>query len=158
MFVYFWIPNSDITAEEFIRRDEHGKTRHDKFKELLAKMLPAKLSDIIVFSVMNIDGKQTDIRFAVRDGLAYYRPEKLHAEMAAFKNEVYSLGLSCICVIHLNTEFARYISQTPVEEYARSTSKFFVLHSGQKHLSRKCLIQAFSLLFSPIHTIIIWLY
>ncbi|XP_009464067.1 PREDICTED: neural-cadherin-like [Nipponia nippon] len=81
---------SDVTAEEFIRRDEHGKTRHDKFKELLAKMLPAKLSDIIVFSVMNIDGKQTDIRFAVRGGSAYYRPEKLHAEMAAFKNEIQS--------------------------------------------------------------------
>ncbi|NXN44249.1 CADN protein, partial [Rhinoptilus africanus] len=81
---------SDVTAEEFIRRDEHGKTRHDKFKEFLAKMLPAKLNDIIVFSVMNIDGKQTDVRFAVRGGSAYYRPEKLHAEMAAFKNEIQS--------------------------------------------------------------------
>ncbi|NWI22251.1 CADN protein, partial [Sula dactylatra] len=81
---------SDVTAEEFIRRDEHGKTRHDKFKELLAKMLPAKLSDIIVFSVMNVDGKQTDVRFAVCGGSAYYRPEKLHAEMAAFKNEIQS--------------------------------------------------------------------
>ncbi|GAB0195567.1 neural-cadherin-like [Grus japonensis] len=81
---------SDVTAEEFIRRDEHGKTKQDKFKELLAKMLPAKLSDIVVFSVMNIDGIQTDVRFAVRDGSAYYRPEKLHAEMAAFKNEIQS--------------------------------------------------------------------
>ncbi|KFP90660.1 Neural-cadherin, partial [Apaloderma vittatum] len=81
---------SDVTAEEFIRRDEHGKTRHSKFKELLAKMLPAKLSDIIVFSVMNIDGNQTDVRFAVRGGSAYFRPEKLHAEMAAFKNEIQS--------------------------------------------------------------------
>ncbi|XP_009947990.1 PREDICTED: neural-cadherin-like [Leptosomus discolor] len=81
---------SDVTAEEFIRRDEHGKTRHGKFKELLAKMLPAKLSDIIVFSVMNTHGKQTDVRFAVHDGSAYYRPEKLHAEMAAFKNEIQS--------------------------------------------------------------------
>ncbi|XP_009069496.1 PREDICTED: neural-cadherin-like, partial [Acanthisitta chloris] len=79
---------SDVTAEEFIRRDEHGKTRHGKFKELLAKMLPARLSDIIVFSVMNTDGKQTDVRFAVRDGSAYYRPEKLHAELAAFKAEI----------------------------------------------------------------------
>ncbi|XP_074957551.1 neural-cadherin-like isoform X3 [Phalacrocorax aristotelis] len=81
---------SGVTAEEFIRRDEHGKTRHEKFKELLAKMLPAKLSDIIVFSVMNTDGKQTDVRFAVRGGSVYYRPEKLHAEMAAFKNEIQS--------------------------------------------------------------------
>ncbi|NWH61172.1 CADN protein, partial [Geococcyx californianus] len=81
---------SDVTAEEFIRRDEHGKTRYDKFKELLAKMLPADLDDVIVFSVMNVGGNQTDVRFAVRHGSAYYRPEKLHAEMAAFKNEVQS--------------------------------------------------------------------
>lgn len=94
MLIFYCIPNSDVTAEEFVRIDEEGKTRHDKFKELLAKMLPAKLSDIIVFSVMNVDGKQTDVRFAVHDGSAYYRPEKLHAEMAAFKNEVCSLGLS----------------------------------------------------------------
>ncbi|XP_010081471.1 PREDICTED: neural-cadherin-like, partial [Pterocles gutturalis] len=94
---------SDVTAEKFIRRDEHGKTRYDKFKEVLAKMLPAKLSDIMVFSVMNIDGNQTDVRFAVRDGSAYYRPEKLHAEMAAFKNEIQS-------AIQLN------ISQIDVDE------------------------------------------
>ncbi|NXY46161.1 CADN protein, partial [Ceuthmochares aereus] len=81
---------SDVTAEEFIRRDENGKTRHDKFKELLAKMLPAELSDISVFSVRNVGGKQTDVRFAVHDGSAYYSPEKLHAEMAAFKTEVQS--------------------------------------------------------------------
>ncbi|NXL30986.1 CADN protein, partial [Glaucidium brasilianum] len=81
---------SDVTAEEFVRREGHGKTRHGKFKELLAKMLPAKLSDIVVFSVMSIDGKQTDVRFAVHDGSTYYRPEKLHAELAAFKNEIQS--------------------------------------------------------------------
>ncbi|NWH79854.1 CADN protein, partial [Piaya cayana] len=79
---------SDVTAEEFIRRDGEGKTRHDKFKELLAKMLPAELSDISVFSVMNVGGKQTDVRFAARHGSGYYSPEKLHAEMAAFKTEV----------------------------------------------------------------------
>ncbi|XP_061324823.1 neural-cadherin-like [Pezoporus flaviventris] len=81
---------SDITAEEFIRRDKHGKTKHGKFKELLAKILLTKSSDVMVFSVTNIDGKQIDVRFAVRDGSSYYRPEKLHAEMEAFKNEVQS--------------------------------------------------------------------
>lgn len=60
------------------------------FKELLAKMLSVKFSDIIVFGLMNADGKQADVRFAVHDASAYYRPEKLHAEMAAFKNEVRS--------------------------------------------------------------------
>uniref|UniRef100_A0A803W497 Uncharacterized protein n=1 Tax=Ficedula albicollis TaxID=59894 RepID=A0A803W497_FICAL len=76
------IQNSATVPEEFIRRDVHGKTRHGEFKEFLAKLLPAKLSDVIVFSVMSRDGKQTDVRFAVRAGSAYYRPEKLHAEMA----------------------------------------------------------------------------
>lgn len=102
---HFMFSNSDITAEEFIRRDEHGKTRHGKFKELLAKILLTKSSDVMVFSVMNIDGKQIDVRFAVHDGSAYYRPEKLHAEMAAFKNEVYSLGLLCVCLIHSDTGY-----------------------------------------------------
>uniref|UniRef100_H0ZFH7 Neural cadherin n=1 Tax=Taeniopygia guttata TaxID=59729 RepID=H0ZFH7_TAEGU len=82
------VQNSATVPEEFIRRDEHGKTRHGELKEFLAKLLPAKLSDVIVFSVMGRDGRQTDVRFAVRAGPAYYRPEKLHAEMAAFKTEV----------------------------------------------------------------------
>uniref|UniRef100_A0A8C5JEE2 CADN protein n=1 Tax=Junco hyemalis TaxID=40217 RepID=A0A8C5JEE2_JUNHY len=82
------IQNSATVPEEFIRRDGHGKTRHGEFKEFLAKLLPAKLSDVIVFSVMGRDGPQTDVRFAVRAGSAYYTPEKLHAEMAAFKTEV----------------------------------------------------------------------
>ncbi|NXY89804.1 CADN protein, partial [Alcedo cyanopectus] len=81
---------SDVTAEEFLRRDGHSKMRHDKFKKLLAKMLPAKLSDVMVFSVLNVVGKQTDVRFAVHNGSAYYRPEKLHAELAAFKTEMQS--------------------------------------------------------------------
>ncbi|XP_068812246.1 neural-cadherin isoform X1 [Struthio camelus] len=81
---------ADVTAEEFIRRDEYGRNRHDKFKELLAKIFSTQLSDITVFSVLNIGGKQTDIRFSVTDGSAYYRPEKLHAEMAAFQNEIQS--------------------------------------------------------------------
>ncbi|NXA34968.1 CADN protein, partial [Eudromia elegans] len=80
----------DVTAEEFIRRDEYGKNRHDRFKESLAKVFSARLSDITVFSVLNTGGKQTDVRFAVADGSAFYRPEKLHAEMAAFKYEIQS--------------------------------------------------------------------
>lgn len=90
LFIYFWIPNSDITAEEFLQSGERGKSRYNVFKELLAKMLSVKFSDIIVFGLMNADGKQADVRFAVHDGSVYYRPEKLHAEMAAFKNEVRS--------------------------------------------------------------------
>uniref|UniRef100_A0A8C3RIH1 Neural-cadherin n=1 Tax=Chelydra serpentina TaxID=8475 RepID=A0A8C3RIH1_CHESE len=79
---------ADVTAEEFIRKDEHGKSRHDKFKELLAEIFSAHPSDITIFSMMNVDGRQTNLRFAVRGGSSYYRPEKVHGEIAAFKNKV----------------------------------------------------------------------
>ncbi|XP_048672720.2 neural-cadherin-like [Caretta caretta] len=79
-----------ITAEEFIRKDEYGKSRHDKFKELLAEIFSAHPSDITIFSMMNVDGRQTNLRFAVRGGSSYYRPEKVHGEMAAFKNKIQS--------------------------------------------------------------------
>ncbi|XP_065272866.1 neural-cadherin-like [Emys orbicularis] len=79
---------ADVTAEEFIRKDEHGKSRHDKFKELLAEIFSTHPSDITIFSMMNVDGRQTNLRFAVRGGFSYYRPEKLHGEMAAFKNKI----------------------------------------------------------------------
>lgn len=156
MFIYFWISWADVTAEEFIRRDEHGKTRHGEFKEFLAKLLPAKLNDVIVFSVMNRDGKQTDVRFAVRAGPAYYRPEKLHAEMAAFKTEVCSLGSS---VELTHTLSLQGVYPTPQwKNILHLQIRVLLLHSKQKHLSNKCLIQAFSLLFNAIHTGIVWLY
>ncbi|CAM4543070.1 unnamed protein product [Lepidochelys kempii] len=79
-----------ITVEEFIRKDEYGKSRHDKFKELLAEIFSAHPSDITIFSMMNVDGRQTNLRFAVCGGSSYYRPEKVHGEMAAFKNKIQS--------------------------------------------------------------------
>lgn len=92
---------------------------------------------------MNIDGEQTDVRFAVHDGSAYYRPEKLHAEMAVFKTEVGSLGLSCIHVIHTDTEVARYVSQTSVEEYARSTDRAFFASLRAKTIVKQELNTSF---------------
>ncbi|XP_074864923.1 neural-cadherin-like [Carettochelys insculpta] len=81
---------ADVTAEEFIRKDDHGNSRQDKFKDLLAEIFSARLSDITIFSVMNVDGRQTSLRFAVHGDSSYYRPEKLHGEMAAFKNKIQS--------------------------------------------------------------------
>ncbi|XP_025072404.1 neural-cadherin-like isoform X1 [Alligator sinensis] len=81
---------ADVTAEEFIKRDEHGKNKHDKFQELLAEIFSAQPSDINIFSVMNIDRRRTDLRFAVRGSSSYYRPEKLHGDIAAFKSKIQS--------------------------------------------------------------------
>lgn len=105
---------------------------------------------------MNRDGKQTDVRFAVRAGPAYYRPEKLHAEMAAFKTEVCSLGSS---VELTQTLSLQGVYPTPQwKNILHLQIRVLLLHSEQKHLSNKCLIQAFSLLFNAIHTGIVWLY
>lgn len=122
-----------MTAEEFIRRDEHGKTRHGEFKEFLAKLLPARLSDVIVFSVMNRDGKQTDVRFAVHAGSGYYRPEKLHAEMAAFKTEVCSLGSPVGLTQTLSLQRVNPKPQWK-KTYTASTGFIASLRTRQKHL------------------------
>lgn len=79
-----------MTAEDFIRRDEPEESRRDKFKDLLAGILLVHPDDVLVFSVMNVDEKQTDVRFAVQNGSSYFRPEKLQGQMAAFKNKVRS--------------------------------------------------------------------
>ncbi|XP_053127320.1 neural-cadherin-like [Hemicordylus capensis] len=79
---------ADMTAEEFVRKDEPEESRHDKFKDLLAGILSVLPDDVIVFSVTNVDGKQTDVRFAVQNGSSYYRPEKLQGQIAAFKNKI----------------------------------------------------------------------
>ncbi|XP_062997498.1 neural-cadherin-like [Elgaria multicarinata webbii] len=79
---------ADMTAEEFIRRDEPEESRRDKFKDLLGGIFSIHLEDIIIFSVTNVDGRQTDVRFAVQNGSSYYRPEMLHGQMAAFKNKI----------------------------------------------------------------------
>ncbi|XP_053257900.1 neural-cadherin-like [Podarcis raffonei] len=79
---------ADMTAEEFIRKDEPEESRHDKFKDLLAGIFSVRLEDIVVFSVTNIDGRQTDVRFVVQNGSSYYRPEKLLGQVAAFKSKI----------------------------------------------------------------------
>lgn len=81
-------PLSDMTPEEFIRKDELEESRHDKLKDLLAGILSVSRDNVLVFSVMDVDRRQTDVRLAVHDGSSYYRPEKLHGQMAAFKNKV----------------------------------------------------------------------
>lgn len=121
-----------MTAEEFIRKDEHGKTRHGELKEFLAKLLPARLSDVIVFSVMSRDGKHTDVRFAVHAGSGYYRPEKLHAEMAAFKTEVCSLGspVEVTQTLSLQSVYPKPQRKNTLHLQKR----VLLLHSGQKDL------------------------
>uniref|UniRef100_A0A8C8R7D8 Neural-cadherin n=1 Tax=Pelusios castaneus TaxID=367368 RepID=A0A8C8R7D8_9SAUR len=98
---------ADVTAEEFVRKDKRGKSRHDKFKELLAEIFSAHPSNITVFSMTNIDGRQTNLRFSVYGGSSYYKPEKLHGEMAAFKNKVSVAWLESLEV---------HISQIDVDE------------------------------------------
>uniref|UniRef100_A0ABM5ETP5 Neural-cadherin-like n=1 Tax=Pogona vitticeps TaxID=103695 RepID=A0ABM5ETP5_9SAUR len=98
---------ADVTAEEFMKKDEPEESRHDKFKDLLARILSVYPEDVIIFSVLNVNGRQTDVRFAVQNGSSYYRPEKLHGQVAAFKNKIQlALGVN--------------VSQTDVDECQRT--------------------------------------
>ncbi|XP_041123428.1 neural-cadherin [Polyodon spathula] len=78
---------SDITAEEFVQKGEDDKSRYETFKEFLAEIFPASPDNINVFSVLNVKDRRTDVRFSVH-GSSYFRPEKLHGYIAAYKQEL----------------------------------------------------------------------
>ncbi|XP_060644294.2 neural-cadherin-like [Anolis sagrei] len=79
---------ADMTAEEFLRKDKLEESKHDKFVDLVAEIFSVRPEDVAVFSVSDVDGRQTDLRFAVQNGSFYCRPEKLQGQMAAFKNKI----------------------------------------------------------------------
>ncbi|XP_067853677.1 neural-cadherin [Heptranchias perlo] len=93
---------SDITAEEFVQKAENQKSKYDTFKELLGEILPVHPDNIHIFSVLNVNGRQTDVRFAVHDSI-YYRTESLNGNVAAHKKLLQS-------ALKLN------ITQIPVDE------------------------------------------
>ncbi|MGH0142861.1 UNVERIFIED_CONTAM: hypothetical protein FKN15_000440 [Acipenser sinensis] len=92
---------SDITAEEFVQKGEDGKSRYETFKEFLAEIFPAPPDNINVFSVMNVKDRRTDVRFSVH-GSSYFRPEKLHGYVAAYKQELQSVLQLNVTQVHVD--------------------------------------------------------
>ncbi|XP_058849785.1 neural-cadherin-like [Acipenser ruthenus] len=92
---------SDITAEEFVQKGEDDKSRYETFEEFLAEIFPAPPDNINVFSVMNVKDRRTDVRFSVH-GSSYFRPEKLHGYVAAYKQELQSVLQLNVTQVHVD--------------------------------------------------------
>ncbi|XP_042196330.1 neural-cadherin [Callorhinchus milii] len=92
---------SDITAEEFVQKAEKQKSKYDIFKELLAEVLPAHADKIDIFSVLNVNGRQTDVRFAVH-GPLYYQTERLNGNVAAYRKQFQSALKVNITQVHVD--------------------------------------------------------
>lgn len=76
-----------MTAEEFVTRSDGGKSPYDKFKTVLADKLHVPKKNVAIFSVMNTEKKQVDVRYAAH-GSPYYPPSKLDSFVALDKTEV----------------------------------------------------------------------
>ncbi|XP_039619104.1 neural-cadherin [Polypterus senegalus] len=92
---------SDITAEEFVQKRLEGKSRYELFKEILAEILSVHPDNVNLFSVLNIRGRNTDLRFSVHSS-TYFRPEKLHAYVAAYKQKLQSVLQVNISQVHID--------------------------------------------------------
>ncbi|MEE6500538.1 hypothetical protein FKM82_003823 [Ascaphus truei] len=79
---------ANITAEEFIRKDEFGVSRLDKLQKFLAEVAPAQPNNVHIFSLMNTAGDQTELRFAVLGSLAYYKAEIMQSAISAHRDKV----------------------------------------------------------------------
>ncbi|KAM4614092.1 neural-cadherin-like [Discoglossus pictus] len=81
----------NVTAEEFLQKDEHGVSRLDQLKNVLAEIAPAHLSNVHLFSLRNTEERQADLRFAVHSSSAYYKPEMLQSLLTEHRDKIQSI-------------------------------------------------------------------
>ncbi|KAM4723000.1 neural-cadherin-like [Rhinophrynus dorsalis] len=82
---------TNITAEEFIQKDEYGVSRHDQLHNVLAEVLSAHPSNVHIISLTNTDGRQTDLGFSVHGTSTYYKPDILQNALSTHREEIQSI-------------------------------------------------------------------
>ncbi|XP_053575240.1 neural-cadherin-like [Bombina bombina] len=70
---------NNVTAEEFIQKDEFGLSGLDKMKNVLAEIIPTHHNNIHIFSLRNSGNRETDLKIAVHSSSAFYKPEVLQS-------------------------------------------------------------------------------
>lgn len=77
---------SGMTAEEFVTRPEGGRSPYDRFQILLADKLRVPVKNVAIFSVMNVEDNQVDLRYSAH-GSPWYPPSKLDSFVTLDKKE-----------------------------------------------------------------------
>ncbi|XP_077475964.1 neural-cadherin [Stigmatopora argus] len=81
---------ADTTAQEFTEPRGKQRSRYQLLCDFLSEMLSVPASDVNIFGLSDVPGRLLDVRFAVRSGSAYLRPEKMHGYLAAHKQKLQS--------------------------------------------------------------------
>ncbi|KAJ7985830.1 hypothetical protein DPEC_G00344550 [Dallia pectoralis] len=92
---------ADITAKEFIERRGGSKSRYEMLVDFLSEMLGTGVSDINVFSLMDVRVRALDVRFAVH-GNPFLKAEKLHGYIAAHKQKLQSFLQVNLSQVHVD--------------------------------------------------------
>ncbi|CAG5851212.1 unnamed protein product [Menidia menidia] len=90
-----WIPilfmcSSDITAKEFIELRGKQRSRYELLVDFLSEMLSVPHDEVNIFSLMDVNERMLDVRFAVQSGHSLLQPEKMHGYLAAHKQKLQS--------------------------------------------------------------------
>ncbi|XP_068117206.1 neural-cadherin-like [Hyperolius riggenbachi] len=78
---------TNITAEEFIEKDEHGASKLDHLQRVLADILPTQPDNIQIFSLYS-EERVTELRLAVRTSSSYHKVAKLHNAVVKHKDKL----------------------------------------------------------------------
>ncbi|KAM8945998.1 neural-cadherin-like [Pelodytes ibericus] len=85
---------TNITAEEFIEKDEFGVSDYDRLRTLLAEITASHPSYVHIFSLFSTEDRLTDVRLAVC-GAACSNPEILQTVIAAQRGKIqYALRMN----------------------------------------------------------------
>ncbi|XP_018408388.1 PREDICTED: putative neural-cadherin 2 [Nanorana parkeri] len=78
---------TNMTAEEFITKDEHGVSKEDRLRKVLTEVVPAHLDNVQFFSLYS-EGRVTELRMAVRDSSSYHKADKLRNLVIKHKEKI----------------------------------------------------------------------
>ncbi|XP_069477477.1 neural-cadherin-like [Ambystoma mexicanum] len=78
-----------ISAEEFIAKSPEKESKYNTLERLLSEVIPARIENIHLFSVLNVPGRtrEIDVWFAAH-GSPYYQAVKLEGNVAAAKEQL----------------------------------------------------------------------
>ncbi|KAM5138136.1 neural-cadherin-like [Mantella aurantiaca] len=78
---------TNITAEEFITKDEHGVSKEDRLRKVLTEIVPSHLDNIQFFNLYS-EGRVTELRMAVRESSSYHKADKLRSMVIKHKEKI----------------------------------------------------------------------
>ncbi|XP_075045350.1 neural-cadherin-like [Mixophyes fleayi] len=78
---------TNVTAEEFIQKDELGASKEDQLRRVLADVVLALPENVHIFSLSS-EGRVTELRLAVLGSSSYHKAERLQSAIVAHREKI----------------------------------------------------------------------